>query len=198
MLSMCNIMIGAFLNAQLAYMLEDSDMFNTPASMEGQYVSQLTIYSLPFSMITTGFISYVYELLGRRWTIFYSYLNTAIVMASIPYTAPSYTRLLIVRCLMGVTMAAPVSHPLIPDYIKRSSRGQAVAMAGIGFVFGEVFSMGVLFNLTKRMSFKNAFAITCAIITIFGIYFLITVKEPDMKEIRVKITLKSEGVPTPR
>lgn len=142
-------------------------------------------------MIMTFFTSYTYELFGRKWTIFLSYLSTAIVMFLIPYTAPSWTYLVIARCAMGLTMAAPISNPLIPDYIKRSSRGQAVAMAGIGFVFGEVFAMGVLFNITKKMSFKNAFAITAGIITLFGICFLFTVREPDMKNLHGKLTQMS-------
>ena len=94
--------------------------------------------------------------------------------------------------MMGFTMAAPIAHPLIPDYIKRSSRGQAVAMTGIGFVFGELFSMGILLNFTKSMSFKESFAITSALILFFAIYFLITIKEPDLKQIRNKISY-SEG-----
>lgn len=138
-------------------------------------------------MFMTLCVSYVYELMGRKLTIFFSYFTTAIVMFSIPYTAPSYNYLLVARCAMGFTMAAPIQHPLIPDYIKRSSRGQAVAMTGIGFVFGELFSMGILLNFTKSMSFKESFAITSVLILIFSLYFLITIKEPDFKQIRNNI-----------
>lgn len=60
-------------------------------------------------------------------------------------------------------------------------------MTGIGFVFGELFSMGILLNFTKSMSFKESFAITSVLILIFSLYFLITIKEPDFKQIRNNI-----------
>ena len=89
-------------------MIEDQEMYHTPSDRRGQYVSQLIIYSIPFSMFMTLCVSYVYELMGRKFTIFFSYFTTAIVMFSIPYTAPSYNYLLVARCAMGFTMAAPI------------------------------------------------------------------------------------------
>ena len=59
-----------------------------------------------------------------------------------------------------------------------------MALNGIGFVFGEVMSMGVLFNLTKTMSYYRAFAITASIILAFSIYFLITVVDPQLITLR--------------
>ena len=57
------------------------------------------------------------------------------------------------RCAIGITMSAPIAHPLIPDYVVRNCRGKAVALSGCGVVIGEVFSMGILFNFTKTMTF---------------------------------------------
>lgn len=173
-------MVGVYLNAQLAFMLEDQRMFAMPPEIIGVATSDLTIYSLPFSMVTTFMVSYAYELIGRKWTIFWSFFLTSLVFYAIPYTAPNYNYLIIARCVIGVTMAAPVSNPLIADYIKRSSRGKAVALNGIGFVFGEVMSMGVLFNLTKTMSYYKAFALTAGIIFFFSFFFLITVRDPRL------------------
>ena len=135
-------------------------------------------------MITTFFVSYAYELLGRKITIFTSFFLTSIIFFAIPYTAPDYGWLMVARCAIGVTMAAPLSNPLIADYIKRASRGKAVALNGIGFVFGEVISMGVLFNLTKNMSYYSAFAITSLLIFAFSIYFLVTVRDPSLIKLR--------------
>jgi sugar phosphate permease len=81
-------------------------------------------------------------------------------------------------------MAAPISHPLIPDYVKRNSRGAAIAISGVGLVFGEVLSMGILFNLTKNMSFYSAFAIAALLIFMFSILFLFIIKDPDFEMIR--------------
>ena len=81
-------------------------------------------------------------------------------------------------------MSAPLANPLVPDYVKRSSRGRAIALNGIGFVIGEVFSMGVLFNLTKSMDYRQAFLIAAGIIFAFAVFLLISVKDPDMNTLR--------------
>lgn len=135
-------------------------------------------------MVMTICISYVFEIWGRKNTLFFSYLITAVVYFAIPYTAPNFHLLIVLRCLVGFSMSAPLGHPLIADYYKRSSRGKAVALAGFGIVVGEVFSMGVLFNITKSMNYYDAFSIAAAIIMMFNFYFLFAIIEPDMDSIR--------------
>lgn len=97
-------------------------------------------------MLFTCVTSYIYELMGRKWTIFLSFIFSAAIMVAFPYSSPDMDMLVTLRCLLGVTMCAPMAHPLIPDYIKRDSRGKAIAVSGVGLVLGEVFSIGVLFN----------------------------------------------------
>jgi len=126
------MMIGVFLNSQLAYMLPENDMYNIPDSEIGSKTSWLTIYSLPFSLVTTPFISFSFELLGRKMTLTMSYLLTAVVFFFIPYTSPSFAMLALMRCLIGVSMAAPLAHPLINDYVRKGSRGKAIALNGLG------------------------------------------------------------------
>ena len=88
-LSCAIVMVGAYLNAQQAYMLEDKNMFNVPSDEVGQIASDLTIFSIPFTMVSTFFVSYIYELVGRKLTIFVSFLTTAMLFAYLPYTAPN-------------------------------------------------------------------------------------------------------------
>lgn len=171
-------------------MLEDKNMFKIPNEEIGQLTSDLTMYSIPFSMVTTFFISYMFEIWGRRFTIVFSYLLTSIVYFFLPYSAPDYGMLMIMRCLIAIFMSAPISHPLVADYVKRKSRGKAIALAGVGIVLGEVFSMGILFNMTKTMSYYDAFAIASSIIFVFSIFFLYSLKEPDFDNIRDNISSK--------
>jgi len=159
-------------------------MFHLPSEELGQLTSELTEWSIPFSMATTFFASYMFEILGRKMTIGLSFLATSLVFFVIPYSAPNYNLLLACRCAIGVTMAAPVSHPLIADYVKRSSRGKAVALNGIGNVVGEVFAMGVLLNMTKSMSYYDAFAVAATFVFVMSIFFLMSIKEPNMDHIR--------------
>jgi MFS family permease len=96
-------------------------------------------------MATTFFVSYIYEIVGRKITLAMSFFLTSIIFYYLPYTAPNFSYLIVARCMIGVTMAAPLSNPLIADYIHKKSRGKAIAMSGIGFVVGEVVAMGFLF-----------------------------------------------------
>lgn len=130
--------------------------------------------------MTVIFAGYIYELIGRKITIFVSFFVTSAVYIWVPYTAPDYTELIICRVILGITMAAPTAHPLIPDYIKRSSRGKAIALNGVGIVVGEVFSMGILFNLTKSMKFVDAFKVAGGLLCAFSIFFLLFVKDPKI------------------
>jgi MFS family permease len=137
-------------------------------------------------MTMTFFVSYLFELWGRKKTMFFSYAFTAGVYFLLPYSAPNLSMLIFLRCMIGVTMSAPLAHPLIADYVKRSSRGKAVALAGIGLVCGEVLSMGVLFNFTKQMNYFDAFSIASLLILTFAIFFSITIVEPNIETVRDK------------
>ena len=142
--------------------------------------------SVPGTVITTAVCSYAFELLGRRWTIFLSFFTTSFVFIYIPYTPPSLTWFYACRIAIGVTMAAPLAHPLLADWVAKKSRGRGLALMGMGVLFGNLFCMGVLFNFTKGMDFKNAFLV--AGLTIMGLSFiyLITVKDPDLDKLREK------------
>ena len=91
------------------------------------------------------------------------------------------------RCLIGVTMAGPMAHPLINDYVTKKSRGKAIAINGLGGVCGEVMAMGVLLRLSKSMSYERAFALTGTIIISFSAYFFIFVKDPNLKIIHKRV-----------
>ena len=102
-------------------MLQAKDMFNIPKEEIGATASALTIYSLPFSLLATLGAGYAFEILGRKWTLFLSFASTAIVYVALPYSAPNYSLLVVARCAIGLTMAAPISHPLVADYVHRKS-----------------------------------------------------------------------------
>lgn len=184
------MMIGVYMNAQLAYMLPDPHYFSIPRSQIGMQTSNLTIYSLPFGLVTTFFISYAFELLGRKFTISVSYLLTGIIFVLIPFSKPYFWLLAAMRCAIGITMAGPISHPLINDYVRKNSRGKAIALNGLGSVFGEVMAMGVLLKLSKTMSYEAAFALTGSIIVAWGLFYSLFIKNPNLRNIQNKIDQK--------
>jgi MFS family permease len=183
-------MIGVYMNTQLTYMLEDKDMFNIEQDQIGRVASRLTIYSLPFSIAMTFCSSYIFEILGRKKTIFFSFFFTAIVLAIFPYTAPNYNLLILIRIAIGVTMSGLLAHPLIADYIQKKTRGKGIALSGLGIILGEVLAMGVLFNYTKEMTYEKAFFVASLMTFGFAFFHLIAIKDPDMKKLRTNIDIK--------
>lgn len=73
-------------------------------------------------------------------------------------------------------------HPLTNDYVKKESRGTAVSFNSLAVVLGEIISIGVLFQFTKNLDFKIAFAIAGASILVQGVIAQILLKEPDMQK----------------
>lgn len=117
-------------------------------------------------------------------------MTTAIIFFIIPYTKPHFWFLAVMRCGIGVTMSGPISHPLINDYVRKNSRGKAIALNGLGQVFGEVMAMGVLLKLSKKMKYEAAFALTGTIIFACSIYFYIFIKNPDLHTMARRIDKK--------
>lgn len=112
-----------------------------------------------------------------------------------PYTAPNvYPWLLIVRILIGITTAAPLSNPLVADYIHKNAIGKAASFVAIGFVIGEVLSMGVLFTLTTNMNPYNAFLTAGGVTGFLSCFFLCLVKEPRLRKKRGASALAAAAV----
>ena len=125
MTSFSIITVGVYMNAQLAFMLSDKNMFAIPHERIGTVTSELIYYSIPFSLITSIGTSYGFELLGRKWTMAWSYFLTGFVYIWFPYSSPDYFQLVIARCLIAITFAAPIANPLINDYVVKAYRGRA-------------------------------------------------------------------------
>lgn len=102
------------------------------------------------SVISVLFIGYAYDILGRKITLFTSTLLSAIFMFLIPFAPTVYPWLYIIRMAISITYAAPNAQPLVADYVKKNSRGKATALYALGFIVGDLFTFGILFNITKH------------------------------------------------
>ena len=103
----------------------------------------------------------------------------------LPRTAPEYDNLVVVRCILGITMAAPLAHPLVADYVHRDSRGKALALSSMGIVIGEILAMSMFkLNLILNMDFYDSFSMSALMIMVFSLYFFYAVKDPDLRKIR--------------
>lgn len=183
MVPFCCTLLFTYLNAQVIFLLDNPNMFNVPRENMGKVSGLLVFASLPGAIIGTMFIGYIYDIVGRRLTLFSSFFIGSGLIALVPWTSPSVVPwLLVVRCAIQLTFCAPVSSPLPADYIHAGHIGKGVSMNAIGIVLGEVVSMGVLFRVTENMPPWLSFATCGAIGLFFSIFFLFMVKEPVIRE----------------
>ena len=180
LLSLSITIVGVYMNAQLAFMLADENMFNIAEDRIGRATSELLYYTVPFSLLSSTIASYAYEILGRNLVLTVSYLLTGVVYVWMPYTAPNYTWLIVSRCCIAFTFAPPISHPLVNDYIVKKYRGRAASLNGMGVIIGELFSMGVLLKFTEDMTYYDAFVIVAFVIWAFTLYFYCYVVDVDL------------------
>ena len=129
---------------------------------------------------------YLFDILGRRLTLFISFFVASCFTMSVPYTSPKvFPTLLIIRIFFQLCISAPASNPLIADYVHRDSIGKAATFVGMGYVIGEVLSMGVLFNVTKDFTAYNAFLTAAASGAFMSFIFIFIVKEPQLRRSEV-------------
>jgi hypothetical protein len=176
------------MNTQFPFMLQDKAMFNIDESEIASTTSNLAAYSIPFTMLSLCLVSYAFELLGRRLTISLSYFLTSIFYYLIPRCAPSYKKLLVIRCLIAVTMAGPIAHPLVADYVHVNSRGKMVVMCGIGIIVGEISAISV-FKVQNEydQDFHQSFTQVSAAIMLLSVYFFFSIKDPDMAKLHQRV-----------
>lgn len=142
----------------------------------------LIFVSLPFAIIGTFFVGFLYDILGRRVTLFVSFVLGSVLIAFVPQTSPSVIPwLLLIRIAIQLTLCAPNAQPLPADYIHSSAVGQGVAMIGLGVIIGEVLSIGVLFRLTANMQPERAFQLCGAVGILLSFCTLFMINEPQTR-----------------
>jgi MFS family permease len=72
-------------------------------------------------------IGYIYDLIGRRWTICASMIIASVLCVFIPHASPSIPLLIVYRIGTVLASSALGSHPLVNDYVTKETRGRAIA-----------------------------------------------------------------------
>lgn len=134
-------------------------------------------------MLATFMVGYVYDIVGRKVTLYVSFAVASTLMFFVPRTAPSvFPNLLLLRMGIAIAIVPPVASPLVADYLAKEAIGKGAALVGIGFIIGEILSMGVLFNITKEMEPNLAFLVVAIIGNVIAVSFLFIVKEPVLRK----------------
>ena len=63
-------------------------MFNVPEAHIGVVASELSLWGFPFAIVGVFVSGYIFDIVGRKWTLFVSFTLSSIFVFLIPYTAP--------------------------------------------------------------------------------------------------------------
>ena len=122
---------------------------------------------------------YIFDIFGRRITLFVAFSACCFLLFLIPHTAPHvFPWLLIIRIVFQIFCSPPASNPLVADYVHKDAIGKASVLIALGLIIGEVLSMGILFPITKNMSPNWSFATAAIVGACMASVMLFGVKEP--------------------
>ena len=111
----------------------------------------------------------------------------------VPYAIPNiFPGLYLIRIGYGIFTLAQFTTPQVNDLVKSQYRGRALALNGYGFVLGELFAYGVLYEFTKDLDPFTSFPIA-----FLFILFLIAIYSKMIKEPRPQLTLEPAPAKVP-
>jgi MFS family permease len=94
----------------------------------GTVGSNFVFYGQMVSIFTIMPIGALFDSWGRRNTFCFAFVGLALFNFMTPLVAPSITCLIFVNIGLTICLNGPYSSPLVPDYVKKSSRGKAVGL----------------------------------------------------------------------
>jgi len=78
------MMLQTYTNVQVIFLLRDPDYHNVSDDDIGKVSSSLVFWSLPMAIVGTFATGYVFDIMGRRLTLFLSFMVCAILTAIVP------------------------------------------------------------------------------------------------------------------
>ena len=78
------VTLASYLNTQVIFLLDDPNYFDVPEDRIGEVSGMLIFVSLPFAIIGTFFVGFLYDILGRRVTLFVSFVLGSVLIAFVP------------------------------------------------------------------------------------------------------------------
>jgi hypothetical protein len=121
----------------------------------------------------------VYDVLGRRKTIMALLLIGALSTYFFPLTPPNQPFFVTLRVLFQCSMVCLVGNTLINDYVIPENRGKATAVQNSGMTLGNIFSVSVMYSVTKnQQNLYIVFGLLGTLQVIWTIIMFFCVSEP--------------------
>jgi 4-hydroxybenzoate polyprenyltransferase len=94
---------------------------------------------------------YIFDIYGRKFTVYFSMLFSGLMIVFVPIAAPSRLGYVTFILLVNVLLSPCATAPIIQDYVLKESYGKAQAFSKMGMCIGVVVSLSLLFDSTKTL-----------------------------------------------
>lgn len=100
----------------------------------------------------------------------------------IPFVAPNFIMLCVLRSIVNVSLATVDSIPFVSDYVKKESRGLACTMTAIFTGIFQMINFQILVPYSEKVSYQEAFTTVCLSLLVFILLLLFMTREPKPKQ----------------
>ena len=173
--------INFYSSAFIPLLLASDDYFGIDKNDLGKATSKVIVWSQILPIMATPFMTYVYELVGRRIPIAFVLLSTNIIIFIMPKVAPNFFALCALRAIVGLNNTMIMAAPLISDYVKKESRGMAVTVNTLAIGLSQVFATQFLIPFTKNMTYGESFGVSSLMMLILTVPAIFMIREPSTK-----------------
>ena len=90
MAPMVSVAAGAYVNAQMPYLLQDSSYFDFPFSVTGRRAGEVLFCGYLVATLFTPILGYGYDLIGRFWFMIPTCFLMALQVGLMPLSAPYF------------------------------------------------------------------------------------------------------------
>ena len=181
MMPLLTICVNSFVLLVTPLILEDEDYFAIPKDELGRATAKTLIWSQLLPIMVTPFTTFVYELMGRRIPITYALICTNVLVFLMPKVAPSLALFCALRAIIGMNNTLMMANPLISDYVKRESRGRAVAINTMFLGLSQFVSSQFFVPISKMMTFDGSFAFIGSTMLCLSIPVMFMIREPSIR-----------------
>ena len=126
----------------------------------------------------TFLCGYIFDIFGRRFSIYYMLIFGGLSLALIPTVAPSQLGFILTILMFNLFSGSLGNTPLIQDYAAKESYGRATALSMMGLSLGVLVSLSVLFEFTKNLDPQYSWGILSMLMVIFGLLMIFMIDEP--------------------
>jgi MFS family permease len=181
LLMFCLLASNADLLQEIVTLLTNSNFFNLDIKdaniLNTNAASIASFGSIPCLLIS----GVVYDVVGRRKTIIGLLIIGAICTYLLPVSGnpPRDLFFIVLRVGLQISMVCIMGNTLINDYVVTENRGRGSAIQNAGMTLGNIFSVSVMFSITKNEhNLYMMFGLLGTLQVIWAVMMFFVVAEP--------------------